>query len=206
MAREHERRKRNREAQIREAHPRIGGLLSAVQRAPQHETAFRRGELGEQTVAAYLERRTAKAPAILLHDRRMPRGHGNIDHLAVAPAGVFVIDAKHYSGEVRVVDQGFRGVKLLVDGRDRTNVIDGLERQMTAMRAALTATGRADVPLQGVLCFTIADLPVLGTQTLRGHLLLRPRALAKRLKADGPLERSTIEAVAHALAESLPRA
>jgi hypothetical protein len=180
--------------------------LSAVRRAPQHETAFHRGELGEQTVAAYLERRTAKAPTILLHDRRMPLGHGNIDHLAVAPAGVFVIDAKHYAGKVRVVDQGFRGVRLLVNGRDRTKVIDGLERQTAAVRAALSATGHAGLTVRGVLCFTIADLPMLGTQTMHGHLLVHRRALARQLKAEGSLAPQAIEQVATALADALPRA
>jgi hypothetical protein len=58
-----------------------------ARRAPQEEKAFRRGQQGELAVAAYLERRTRHVPTILLHDRRMPRGRGNIDHLAVAPAG-----------------------------------------------------------------------------------------------------------------------
>jgi len=58
-AREYERRKRNREARTRKAHPRIGGLLLALRGTPQHETAFHSGELGEQAVAASLEQRTA---------------------------------------------------------------------------------------------------------------------------------------------------
>src|SRR5438067_1780521 len=44
-AREHERRKRQRETRTREAHPRIGGLLLGLRDTPQHEDAFRRGEL-----------------------------------------------------------------------------------------------------------------------------------------------------------------
>lgn len=78
-------------------------------RVPQRETAFRNGELGELTVGAMLDKRAARGPLIALHDRRMPRGHGNIDHLAIAAAGVFVIDAKQYRGRVRVEDRGFRG-------------------------------------------------------------------------------------------------
>jgi hypothetical protein len=206
VAREYERRRGNREARVREVHPRIGGLLLAVRRAPQHETAFRRGELGEQTVAAYLERRTARTPAVLLHDRRMPGGHGNIDHLAVAPAAVFVIDAKHYAGKVRVVDQGFRGMRLLVNGRDRTKVIEGLERQVSVVRAALSDSGHPEIPVQGVLCFTIADLPRFGTQAVRGYLLLERKAVAKRLNAEGPLPPATLDAAARALAAALPPA
>src|SRR3954471_11514018 len=38
------------------------------------------------------------------HDVRWPgRQRANIDHIAVGPAGVFVIDSKNWSGDVRVV-------------------------------------------------------------------------------------------------------
>lgn len=34
----------------------------------------------------------------LLHDRRIPGTRANIDHIAIAPAGIFVIGAKRYTG------------------------------------------------------------------------------------------------------------
>jgi hypothetical protein len=73
-AREHQRRKHQREARTRKAHPRIGGLLLALRKAPQHEEAFRRGELGEQAVASSLQQRTAGGPTIILHDCGCPAG------------------------------------------------------------------------------------------------------------------------------------
>jgi hypothetical protein len=88
VAREHQRRRAARETQVREAHPRIGDLLVKVSRAPQRETAFRSGEMGELAVGAMLDERAAKGSLMALHDRRMPRGRGNTDHLAVAPCGV----------------------------------------------------------------------------------------------------------------------
>jgi hypothetical protein len=205
VAREHRRRREARERRVREAHPRIGGLLLTVHQAPQRETAFRRGELGEQAVGALLERRTADGPGIVLHDRRMPRGRGNIDHLAIVPGGVFVIDAKQYSGKVRVVDAGFRGQRLVIAERDRTKLLEGLDRQVSVVRDVLAAAGHGDVPVHGVLCFTTADLPRLRTLEIRGHLLLTRRALGRRLDADGPWA-PAIEAVAPALAAALPRA
>lgn len=206
VAREYERRKSNREARTREAHPRIGGLLLSLREAPQHESAFHRGELGEAAVAASLEQRTADGPAVLLHDRRMPGGRGNIDHLAIAPAGVFVIDAKDIKGKVRIAKPLFRAEKLLIAGRNRPKLIDGLDRQVAVVRAALDDNGHPDVSVQGVLCFTKADLPLLGTLKIRGHLLLYRKALAKRLNADGPLESAAIDALAHTLVEALPPA
>jgi hypothetical protein len=204
--RERERRRAVREAKVREEHPRIGDLLLKVRRAPQREAAFASGEVGELAVGAMLDKRAAKGPSIVLHDRRMPRGRGNIDHLAVCPSGVFVIDAKQYSGKVRVEDLGFRGVKLMIAERDRTTLIDGLERQMSVVRDALATHGHDDVPVQGVLCFTTGELPRFKTLEIRRQLLLTRRGLAKRLDADGALQPSAIEPIAHALAAALPRA
>jgi hypothetical protein len=114
----------------------------------------------------------------------MPRGHGNIDHLAVAPAGVFVIDSKRYTGKV-VVDEGER---LLVKGRERRKIVDGLDRQVEVVRAALRDFGQGEVEVQGVLCFVKRNFALgEGKQTVRGHLLLRRRSLARHLTAKGPL-------------------
>jgi hypothetical protein len=206
IAREYERRRTDREARTREAHPHIGGLLLVLREPPQHETAFRRGDLGEKEVAASLEERTANGPTILLHNRRMPGGRGDIDHLAVAPTGVYVIDAKAIKGKVRIARPLLRADKLLVSGYNRTKLIDGLDRQVAAVRAAVNDSGNPDVPVQGVLCFTKADLPLHGTQKMRGHLLLYRKALAKRLNVDGPLGSEAIDALARALAATLPPA
>ena len=201
--REYERRKVQREARTRAAHPIIGDALLAVRGQPQHETAFRRGAAGEAAVAESLERRVEGGSAILLHDRRMPRGRGNIDHLAVAPAGVFVIDAKDWSGKVRVATPLLGASKLLIAGRDRTSLIEGLERQVVAVHDTL---GSADVPIHSVLCFTKADLPLLGVTRIRGHVLLYRKALAKRLNASGPLGSDEIESLARQLAIAFPPA
>ncbi len=170
------------------------------------EDAFRRGEQGELAVARHLERRTQNTSTILLHDRGMPGGHGNIDHLAVTPTGVFVIDAKRYRGKVGV-GRGFQAEQLSVNGKPRTEVVDGLDRQVKVVRAALSDLGQHEVAVQGVLCFVRRNFaPGQGKQTVRGHLLLRPRPLARRLTAEGPLAPEVIDAVALALAEILPSA
>jgi hypothetical protein len=205
VGREYERRKRNREERTREAHPRIGGFLLAVRGAPQHERAFHSGEIGEREVAAALERRGANSPTILLHDRRMPGGYGNIDHLAIAPTGVFVIDAKNIKGKVRVANPMFGPSRLMISGHNRTKLIDGLDRQVSVVQRALSARGQ-EVAVRGVLCFTSAELPLFGTQRMRGHLLLHCKALSKRLTATGPLHASAIDTLARGLTETLPSA
>lgn len=202
--REHERRKASREKRIRGKHPLFGGLLLAVTDAPQHERAWARGAAGEERVAEVLERRCGDRVR-LLHDRRMPGSRANVDHLAIAPSGLWVIDAKRYRGSVEVRRPLFGSRKLLVAGRDRTNLIGGLAKQVEAVAAVMRDCG-GEVPVTGVLCFVDADLPWLGTMRFDDFLLLTPARLAKRLNARGSLIESDVVSVAAALAQRFPAA
>jgi hypothetical protein len=195
-----------REARIRAAHPKLAPLLLALSSAPQHESAFERGAQGERTVAAGLERRVVEGSVSLLHDRRMARGRGNIDHLAVAPTGVYVIDAKAHKGKVRIERPVFGSEKLLINGRDWTKLLDGLDRQVEAVRQVLSGTDCTDIPIHGVLCFTNADLPWLRPARMRGHLLMYGRALARKLNSGGPLTPATVDSLTRTLAAALPPA
>lgn len=206
LGREYDRRKARREQRTRDAHPRIGEFLLKWQDAPQHETAFRQGQLAEASVAESLERRTADGPTTLLHNRRMPSGRGDIDHIAVAPVGVFVIDTKDWGGTIRVESPLFGTPKLVVGGRDRTKLVDGLDRQVAAVRSALNALGHSETTIQGVFCLTRADKPLFGTTRFRGHMLLYRKALAKRLDAAGDLDADTIKTLARGLSQAFPPA
>lgn len=206
LVREAERRKRNREKRAREAHPHIGGFLLALRGTPQHEVAFTQGAAAERAVAQSLQKRADSHGVVALHNRRMPGGLGDIDHIVVAPSGVYVVDTKDWKGKVEIRAPLFSAPKLLIRGRDCTKFIDGLERQIAAVRAALDRDGHEAIPIQGVICFTKADLPLLMTQRFRGHLLLYRKALDKRLRSKGPLERTTIEAIARGLVAALPSA
>ena len=55
-AREHERRRRNREARVRRRHPLIGGLLLAIGGAPAHEPEEPTGGSGKQPRTLSLRR------------------------------------------------------------------------------------------------------------------------------------------------------
>ena len=204
--REYHRRRGNREARVRRRHPYLGPLLLAFSGSPQHERAFQRGGFGEETVARALERRIAKGPTRLLHDRRMPGGLGNIDHLAVAPRGVYVIDAKAIKGKVRVRRGASRNPKLQINGRTHNKLVAGLERQVLAVRAALEEDGQPEVSVTGALCFTEADFPLFGRMQVGEYLLRHCRALGRELNAPGPLAVESIHALAHRLGEQFPPA
>jgi hypothetical protein len=195
--REHDRRQARREEQTRRRHPRVGKLLLAIQEAPQHETRWAHGAEGEELVAEALAKRCGP-DVVALHDRRLPGTRANIDHLVVAPSGVWVIDTKRYKGEIRVEKPLLGAAKLTIAGRDRTKLVDGLAKQVAAVRDAVAETAPG-TPVHGAFCFVEGDLPLLGTPQIKGFELLHRRLLAKRLNTTGPLEAASVARIAAAL-------
>src|SRR5690606_5722857 len=53
------------------------------------------GALGEERLGAMLDGLASDRLAVL-HDRGLPGSRANIDHIVVAPGGVWVVDAKRY--------------------------------------------------------------------------------------------------------------
>ena len=203
--REYERRRAKREAKTRERHPHVGGLLLKLQDAPEHEQAWMKGAVGEEELAASLARRCSEAT--VLHDRRMPRSQANIDHLAVVPSGVYVIDAKRYKGKVEVRKPFFGDAKLVIGGRDQTKLIAGLEKQADAVRAALDSL-IPEVRVRKCLCFVggNAEMPVFRRLEIGGVPLLFPKQLAKQLRQPGELGKEEIRQVVEELARRFPPA
>jgi hypothetical protein len=64
------------------------------------ERNWRTGAHGEQNLVSALVQRCPGV--VLLNDRRARRSRGNIDHIAVAPSGVYVIDCRCYRGKIEV--------------------------------------------------------------------------------------------------------
>jgi nuclease-like protein len=208
--REHERRRERREDQTRKRHPRLGNLLLKLQDAPEHEKAWATGAGGEAALAASLAHRCPEA--IVLHDRRLPGTRANIDHLAIGPSGVYVIDAKRYKGKIEVRKPFFGEAKLFIRGRDKTKLVEGLERQVEAVRLMLNSS-ELQVPVYGCFCFVNPEgqsggtkLPLLRTLHINGYPLLFPRKLAKLLKQPGGLDPAQMRPLAEMLAERLPPA
>jgi hypothetical protein len=210
--REFDRRVRRREAQVRSAHPKLGGLLLALHDEPTRTRVWAQGANGERAVAAKLDELGGEH-VVALHDRSMLRPDGrrsraNIDHIAVAASGVWVIDAKTHRGTLEVRRSGGlftpRVEKLYIAGRDKTSLLDGLDRQVAAVASQLADVG-ATVPVRGALCFVGTELPWFG-ESIRGVPLVGRRGLAKLLKQAGDLARDDRQALATYLASRFPSA
>lgn len=203
--REFERRKAAREERIRTRHPKIGGLILALSDEPQSTTAWDTGAVGEERLGARLND-AASDVRRMLHDRRIPGSRANIDHLAVTPTGVHVIDAKRLKGRPDLrVEGGLlrpRIEKLVVGGRDCTKLVDGVLKQADLVRAVV-----GDVPVHPVLCFVDADWPLIGGAfSTRGVHVLWPKRLITHLESAGPLDADLVQLVHQQLAEAFPPA
>ena len=186
----------------------LAGPGDAQRRLEAEIRAWEQGAEGEELLARNLEQ---LCPGVqLLHDRRIPRSVANIDHIALAPSGVYVIDAKRYRGRIHLERSLFTAPKLRIAGRDRTTLLRGLDKQVATVRAALEPLA-PDVPVHGCLCFLAplggeVGLPLIRTLRVDGLVLLRARRLAKRLNRPGPLTDERARALRNELCAKLPPA
>src|SRR4051794_27144222 len=95
--REYQRRHDRREVEIDQRWGRFAGAVKVVAGEPASTLAWAKGSAEERRLAASLTKRVGDR-AVLLHDRKVPNTRGNIDHLAIAPSGIWLIDAKTYRG------------------------------------------------------------------------------------------------------------
>jgi len=98
--------------------------------------------------------------AVVLDDRHAPGTRLNFDHIVVAPSGVWVVVIKDGGGRVERRDVGgwFNvDERLFVAGKDRTNMIDDVDRHVMAVEDALAKEGLDLVPVHAALCFTNSE-------------------------------------------------
>jgi hypothetical protein len=207
--RESSRRRARREQETLRKHPRVGKLILRMTDEPQATRSWGKGAAGEEALGARLDALAAER-LVVLHDRRIPGSRANIDHVAVTPGGVFVIDAKHYSGRVEKRNLGniFRwDVRVYVGRRDCTKLVHRAEDQAEVARDALRPAGFLDVPIRPVLCFIGAEWGLFPSPfKLGGVLVTFPKFLYELLAKEAEVETAAIQDAARALAAALPSA
>jgi hypothetical protein len=210
--REYDRRRQKREDHGRDQLGSLGVALARLINEPQGTQAWRKGAKGEAFTGQRLEKHLAGTGVNLLHDRRIP-GHGNanIDHIAVGPGGITVIDTKNYRGKVKVERIGGlfseRRTILTIAGQDRTKLVKAVEIQVDLVRAVLADTDHADVDVVGALCFADVDgLPLLTHQQLLGVTIDGPRRVATLANRAGHLDETAIHNIWHIIGLALPAA
>jgi hypothetical protein len=204
--REYERRQAKRDIDTRARWgDRLGGFVLAVTTEPQSTRAWAIGAAGEEKLARALE---GVEGLQILHDRRVPGTKGNVDHILIAPAGVFVVDAKQYEGRIEIRNRGWflrPDYRLYVGGRDRSALADGLGWQVEAVVRVLGASGVDPLLITPVLCFIDGDWPLIGRPTsYRGVRLEGTQSIRKLLVQSEDLDQSEITRLTRMLATALP--
>ncbi len=155
---------------------RVGAELEQARRAQQ---AWLAGAEGEARVGEQLRQLELQGWR-MLHDVHWPgRAKANIDHIAVGPGGVLVIDAKNWSGEVRL-----RHGELYQNGYTRKRETASALEQCAAVSALLEPQHRSMA--QGWICLvgqpdvissTSTGVTVVGIDGLVGAVLALPAVL-----------------------------
>jgi hypothetical protein len=89
----------------------VGGLAAMAAgwglrfRPSPEASAWRRGAAGERRTARLLDPLERQGWAVL-HDLAVPGSRANLDHLAIGPGGVFVIDSRQYRGRLQLDSSG----------------------------------------------------------------------------------------------------
>lgn len=182
--REYERRKAKDEEQLRQKWGKLGGIAVALSDEKLSTKAWAKGAIGEERLGSRLDSLVSASFAVL-HDRRIPGTKANIDHIAITPTGIWVIDAKRYKGRPELKIEGGilrpRAEKVMVGRRDCTKLVDGVLKQVDLVREVVE-----DLPVTGALCFVAADWPLIGGAfATRGVHVLWPKRLAKFLSEMG---------------------
>jgi len=166
--------------------------------------AWLKGAEGEVALGTLLdEKLTADRDILVLHDRRIPGSKANIDHIVVAPCGVYVVNAKKWSGKIEVKAPLIGPDRLIVGGRDRTHHVDSVRDEGRRVKEVL----RYDVPVRTALCFVDGQWASLWRSSwVNGTLVASPGGLLRKLGKNGPTAAGGREMIARQLAGEFPEA
>jgi len=155
-------------------------FLGAVLQIPQTTEAWRKGAVGERRTARALAG-LEEAGFVSLHDLRVSGLAGNVDHVAIGPSGVWVIETKALRGKVVI-----EGDHLRIGGRHQDRIVDQVYREAATVQVALRdLLDPLHLTVQPVICLHEAELPWFN-KTVRGVRLASSRQLQRLLRAGEP--------------------
>ncbi|MEV5677290.1 nuclease-related domain-containing protein [Streptomyces sp. NPDC052179] len=113
---------------------RLADLVGIETAAGSRARRLDAGAVGEKATAALLRSLTQQG-WVVLHDRALPYGRANVDHLLISPTGkVFVLDSKWWSGRFFVYTRNGRLWHGQIDVDDR---LDGLRYESCTVATVL---------------------------------------------------------------------
>jgi hypothetical protein len=132
--------------------------MVAVTRLPREALFWDKGARGERRSAEALDP-LGRRGFVILYNRLMPDGRGDIDAVAIGPTGVWVIETKNLSGAVEVVRD-----RLFVKDYDRQAIVEQVYREAFAVQQIVgDLLAPAVLMVVPVLCFHGLRAPKAGS-------------------------------------------
>ena len=177
---------------------------------PGRKSNAYKGAAGEYLLAQSLHSQLSNGE-VILEDRAVPGDDANIDIVVVASSGIWVIDAKYWSGTIAVRDKGGLfgyDLRLTVDGRDHTGLTAAIYRYVVPVRSVV---GDWAVPIHPAICFVNGNWAGSAMRGLtrkpyqvNNVWVTWPRALSASIARPGPLTPWQVSALAAHLDATLP--
>lgn len=137
---------------------------------------------------------------IALHDRTIPGVRSRIDHIVVAPTGVWVIDSRCYADQV----VRFEGTGVQVGGLDAGPLLAAVARRTNIVRVAACAV-LGTAPVRPVLCLEEARWAEASSPRSVGPVsVARPADLAGLVGAEGGIGIHARRRIAAVIGHGLP--
>ena len=135
-----------------------------------------------------------------LDDRRIGTSKANIDHVLIGRAGVFVIDAKNWTGELSI-----DGKSLRQDGRRRDDHLERARDQAVDVATVIEEVmGPRQVEVRPVICFTGEARLSARAAIDRVHLVNHEELVPFIRGLEPRLEQSNVDQVTRVLLDRLP--
>jgi hypothetical protein len=147
-------------------------------RASPETLTWQRGAKGERRTARLLASLERHGWAVL-HDLAIPGSAANIDHLAIGPGGILVIDSKQYRGRLRLDDYG-----MLWHGRHL--LVSTLRKVRWGADQADEVLGIADLQIPAIVAVHGASVP-WGRVHADGATVVPARRVPELLQALPPI-------------------
>lgn len=184
--------------------PDAGAAADTAER--RHVDAWEGRAKEERRLTTFLDD-IAVGHAVVLHHRRLPDSKVVIDHLVIAPNGVWVIDGTEFSARI-----GYRStdwVRPHADrgrgGRRQQRLVDGMAARCDAVRELIEPIGMGAVPVRAAVCFTHSHWPARDhVETVHEVIVAPPIALGAVLLQPGWVDADAINTIATQLTAGLP--
>jgi len=193
---------------VEKNYPRFISWIRRELNSSNEISSWIKGAEGEEIIGRKLEELSQRRGFIVIHDRLIPGSSANIDHIVVTSSKVFVVDTKNYSGKIdfgKLIAPYFGGKAILrINGRDRNNLIEGVDKQVRIVDQLLAKAG-INIPVQGVLAFVKEKREMrffLQPKSING-VLLNTKGLHSIFRSVPPVDREIVLKIAKQLLEDL---